>query len=50
MEDETGKLCCKDGLLDMSENSLLKTVYQNGGMFCNYTFSEINDRLDGGDL
>lgn len=46
--DETGKLCCKDGLFDMSEDSLLKTVYKNGELVHECTFLDIREKLYGG--
>lgn len=46
--EENGELKCEDGLLEMSDNSLLTTVFKDGKLVREDTFIEIRDRLHGG--
>ena len=46
--DENGKLACRDELMEMSDNTVLETVFKNGQLVKEYTFGEIRDRLHGG--
>lgn len=46
--DENGELMCRDELLDMSENTLLTTVFQNGELVREDSFMDIRERLYGG--
>ena len=48
--DENGKLVCKDGLMDMSDNTLLKTVFKDGQLVKEYTFEEVRNTLYGGNF
>lgn len=46
--DENGELMCRDELLEMSDNTLLKTVFENGELVREDTFLDIRERLYGG--
>ena len=46
--DEDGNLSCKDELMDMSNNTLLETVYKDGRLVKEYTFEEIRSNLHRG--
>lgn len=48
--DENGKLACKDGLMDMSENTVLETVFKDGQLVKEYTFTEVRNILHGGNF
>lgn len=46
---ENGELMCRDKLLEMSDNTLLKAVFENGELVREDTFLDICERLYGGD-
>lgn len=46
--DTDGELCCTDGLLEMSDNSLLTTVFKNGELIREDSFIDIRNRMYGG--
>ena len=45
---ENGELMCRDELLEMSDNTLLKSVFENGELVREDTFLDIRERLYGG--
>lgn len=45
---ENRELMCRDELLEMSDNTLLKVVFENGELVREYTFLDIRERLYGG--
>ncbi len=45
--DENGELICRDELLEMSDNTLLKAVFENGELVKEDTFLDIRERLYG---
>lgn len=45
---ENGELMCRDELLEMSDNTLLKVVFENGELVREDTFLDIRERLYGG--
>lgn len=45
---KNGELMCRDELLEMSNNTLLKTVFENGKLVKEDTFLDIRKRLYGG--
>lgn len=47
-DGENGKLMCRDELLEMSDNTLLKAVFENGELVREDTFLDIRERLYGG--
>lgn len=47
--DENEELMCRDELLEMSNNTLLKAVFENGELVREDTFLNIRERLYGGD-
>ena len=46
--DENGELMCRDRLLEMSDNTLLTTVFKDGELVREDTFLDIRERLHGG--
>ena len=44
---ENGELMCRDELLEMSDNTLLKAVFENGELVREDTFLDIRERLYG---
>ena len=46
--NENGELMCRDELLEMSNNTLLKTVFEDGKLVKEDTFLDIRERLYGG--
>lgn len=46
--DENGELMCRDELLEMSNNTLLTTVFKDGELVREDTFLDIRNRLYGG--
>ena len=46
--EENGELKCKDELLEMSNNSLLTTVFKDGELVREDTFMNIRKRMYGG--
>ena len=44
---ENGELICRDELLEMSDNTLLKAVFENGELVKEDTFLDIRERLYG---
>ena len=48
--NEDGKLTCRDELMDMSNNTILETVFKDGYLVKEQTFEEIRNRLHGGKL
>ena len=42
---ENGELICRDELLEMSNNTLLKAVFENGELVKEDTFLDIRERL-----
>ena len=47
-DGENGELMCRDELLEMSDNTLLKAVFENGELVREDTFLDIRERLYGG--
>lgn len=45
---ENGEFMCRDELLEMSDNTLLKAVFENGELVREDTFLDIRERLYGG--
>ena len=43
--DDNGELKCQDQLLEMSDNSLLTTVFKNGELVREDTFEDIRNRM-----
>ena len=43
-----GELNCQDQLLEMSDNSLLTTVFKDGELVREDTFADIRNRMYGG--
>lgn len=46
--DDNGELKCQDQLLEMSDNSLLTTVFKDGELVREDTFADIRNRMYGG--
>lgn len=46
--DDNGELKCQDQLLEMSDNSLLTTVFKDGELVREDTFADIRNRIYGG--
>ena len=46
--DDNGELKCQDQLLEMSDNSLLTTVFKDGELVREDTFANIRNRMYGG--
>lgn len=46
--DDNGELKCQDQLLEMSDNSLLTTVFKDGELVREDTFTDIRNRMYGG--
>lgn len=47
--DDNGELKCQDQLLEMSDNSLLTTVFKDGELVREDTFADIRNRMYGGE-
>ena len=47
--EENGELKCQDQLMEMSENSLLTTVFRDGKLVREDTFMDIRERMHGND-
>ncbi len=47
-DGKNGELMCRDELLEMSDNTLLKAVFENGELVREDTFLDIRERLYGG--
>ena len=46
--EENGELKCQDELLEMSNDSLLTTVFKNGELIREDSFMDIRERMYGG--
>ena len=46
--EENGELKCEDGFMEMSQDSLLTTVFKDGKLVKEDTFMDIRERMYGG--